>query len=134
MDFSTYMTVPAAIKFREDVGGEQEVISYNHQLAVDGGTYLANVFRTEILQDEDQIANMVDVRLPINNADDPNLSDEFFLELFLTRFTQTFVTVYKHGGKWWIRTSAQIYNDITDFEVLSKVILTICNEINANND
>lgn len=131
MDFSPYMTVPAALKFREDIGGEQAIMSHNHRLAIDGGSYLAHVLNTEILQDEDQIANMVDVRLPINNADNPKLSENFFIDTFLTRFSQTYVSVHKHGGKWWMRVSAQIYNDLTDFEVLSKVILTICSEING---
>lgn len=133
MDFSPYMTVPAALKFREDVGGEQAIMSYTHRLAVDGGNFIANVLGTEVLQDVDQIANMVDVRLPIDNPDDLRLNTNFWFDTLLYRFPQVFVPAYRLGGQWWIRISAQIYNDLTDFEVLGNVFSTICNEINGSN-
>ncbi len=131
MDFSPYMTVPAALKFREDVGGEQAIMSYNHRLAVDGGHYIAKVLGTQVLQDKDQIANIVDVQLPLNHPDNPIMNTEFWIDTLLTRFPQIFVPAYKHGEKWWIRISAQIYNDLTDFDELAKVVITICNEING---
>lgn len=133
MDFSPYMTVTAALKFREDVGGEQAIMSYNHKLAVDGGIYLANVFGTEVLQDDDQIANMIDVRLPIDNPDNPTIVGNFWIDTLLTRFPQVFAPAYKHGGKWWVRVSAQIYNDLDDFETLADVYSTICAELNGSN-
>lgn len=133
MDFSPYMTVPAALKFRQDVGGERAIMAYNHKLAVDGGTYMANVFGTEVLQDEDQIANMVDVRLPIDNADNPKIIGNFWIDTLLTRFPKVFAPAYKHGGKWWVRISAQIYNDLDDFETLADVYGTICDELNGSN-
>lgn len=132
MDFSPYLTVPAALEFRKNVGGERAIMSYNHRLAVDGGKCLAQIFKTEVLQDEDQIANMVDVRLPINDPDDPKMSSSFWTNTLLTRFPQVFVPAYKHGGKWWIRVSAQIYNDIRDFRTLGDVVMTICDELNGN--
>lgn len=131
MDFSAYMTVPAALKFREDVGGELAIMSFNHKLAVDGGTYMANELKTEVLQAEAQIANIVDVRLPIRSPDNPRMNTNFWIETLLTRFPQIFVPAYKHGGQWWIRISAQIYNDLSDFEELAYVVTTICNEINS---
>lgn len=133
MDYSPYMTVPAALKFREDVGGEEAIMSYNHRLAVNGGKYLAKEFGTDVLQDEDQIGNMVDVRLPINNPDDPKLITAFWVDTQLYRFPQVFAPAYKHGGKWYIRVSAQIYNDLGDFKVLGNVYNTICDEINGKN-
>lgn len=133
MDYSSYMTVAAALKFREDVGGEEAIMSYNHQLAIEGGNYMANVLGTEVLQAADQIANMVDVRLPIHNPDNPTLLGNFWIDTLLTRFPQVFAPAYKHGGQWWIRISAQIYNDLDDFEELGNVYSTICSEINGNN-
>lgn len=128
MDFSPYMTVPAALKFRQDVGGEEVIM-----LTANGGTYLAGAFGTEVLQDVDQITNMVDVRLPINNPDDPRLNSNFWFDTLFDRFPEVFVPAYKHGGKWWSRISAQIYNEIADFELLRTVFTTICDEINGNN-
>lgn len=133
MDYSPYMTVPAALKFREEIGGEAVIMSYNHRLAVDGGNYLATVFGTEVLQDSDQIANMVDVRLPIDNPDDFELTPNFWIDTQLYRFPEVYATAYKHAGQWWIRVSAQIYNDLSDFKVLGNAFSTICHEINGKN-
>lgn len=133
MDYSPILTVTAALKFREDVGGEEAIMNYNHRLAIDGGTYLANLFGTEILQYLDQIGNMVDVRLPINNPNDGNLTPSFWSSSLFERFPHIFVPTNKIGDKWYIRVSAQIYNDLDDFEVLGNVFNTICNEINGNN-
>lgn len=133
MDFSPYMTVPAALKFREDVGGEEAIMSYNHRLALNGSAYLAEAFGTEVLQDVDQIGNIVDVGLPINNPDDPRLASIFRFDNWFDRFPEVYVPAYQLGGKWWIRISVQIYNDFKDFEVLRSVYTTICDEINGNN-
>lgn len=133
MDYSPYMTIPAALKFREEVGGEEAIMSYNHRLAVNGGSYLAKVFGTEVLQDEDQIGNMVDVRLPINNPESSNLNTTFWVDTQLYRFPQVFAPAYKHNGKWFLRISVQIYNDLDDFKVLGTVFNKICDEINGKN-
>ncbi|KAG4065742.1 hypothetical protein HA402_012420 [Bradysia odoriphaga] len=133
MDFSSYMTVTAALQFREDVGGEEAIMSYTHQLAIDGGRYIANVLGTEVLQDDDQIANLVDVRLPLSNPDNVILSTKFWIDTMLVHFPHTFVPAHKHGGKWWIRISAQIYNDLTDFDALGEVITRVCHDINGRN-
>jgi len=34
MDFTSYLTIPHTIKFRESIGGEDRIIAYNHSLAV----------------------------------------------------------------------------------------------------
>lgn len=133
MDYSPYMTIPAALQFREDVGGEAAIMEYNHRLAVDGGIYIKNIFGTEILQDDDQIGSMIDIRLPIDNVNDPRLTSSFWVDTLLDRFPQIYAPVYKHGNQWWIRISAQIYNDFDDFELLGNVFSTICSEINGNN-
>lgn len=125
------MTIPAALRFRDDVGGEEAIMAYNDRLTVDGGTYIANVFGTEILQDLDQIANMVDVRLPIDNPEDPT-SPSFFTSIQFSRFPNIFGAVNKHGNHCFVRISAEIYNDLNDFEKLGNVFSTICNEINGN--
>jgi hypothetical protein len=42
---------------------------------------------------------------------------------------KAFGSTFHHNGKWMMRCSAQIYNEIEDFEKLGKVILDICAEI-----
>ncbi|ODM97045.1 hypothetical protein Ocin01_09636 [Orchesella cincta] len=132
MDYSTYMTVPTALQFREEAGGEAAIMKYNHDLAYNGGKRMAEMFGTDIMQDENQIGSMVDVRLPVNTPDDPNLNDEWWIDEQLYNHTETYSSVYKHDGRWYTRVSAQIYNDMSDFEFSARHFLDICNELNGS--
>lgn len=128
------MAVAAAIQFRKDVGGEEAIMSYNHKLAVDGGTYLANIFGTDILEASDQIGNMVDVLLPIDNHDDPTITRDLWNDSLAKRFSNPIsARIHKHAGRWYVRASAQIYTDLDDFEELGAALNKICKEINGNN-
>lgn len=44
------MTIADAIKFREDIGGEERIMQYNHTLAVQGGRRLRKLWRTDIME------------------------------------------------------------------------------------
>ncbi|CAL8111416.1 unnamed protein product [Orchesella dallaii] len=132
MDYSSYMTVPTALQFRREAGGEDVIMKYNHDLAYNGGRRMAELFGTSIMQDEEQIGSMVDVRLPVNNPDDSKLDGEWWIDEQLYRHPNTFSSVYKHNGSWWVRVSAQIYNDLSDFELSAQHFLDICNELNMN--
>jgi selenocysteine lyase/cysteine desulfurase len=131
MDYSPYLTVPAALEFRKNLGGEEAVRKYNHELAVEGGNYLASKFATRVLQDEDQIGNMVDVQLPLKNHDDPRLTVKFWTDKLLKKYS-LYAPPYKHNGRWWIRVSAQIYTDMDDFQKAADVFLAICSQINRS--
>ncbi|KAJ3309123.1 hypothetical protein HDU76_003717 [Blyttiomyces sp. JEL0837] len=48
-DVSTYLTVPMALKFRNWLGGEQVIQEYCHNLAVQGGWWIAKLWGTEVL-------------------------------------------------------------------------------------
>jgi selenocysteine lyase/cysteine desulfurase len=129
MDYSPYMTIPAALQFRRELG-EARIRNYMHNLAVQGGKYLAEKFGTLVLQTEEQTGSMVDVALPLTvELEDTRLTYEFWMTSLLDRF-KLYAPPYKHNGRWWIRVSAQIYNDMTDFEKAGNVFTTLCNEIN----
>ncbi|ODM97586.1 hypothetical protein Ocin01_09069 [Orchesella cincta] len=131
MDFSSYMTVPAALQFRKEVGGEVAIMEYNHNLAYLGGQLLASAFNTEVLQEKNQIGSMVDVRLPVDNPDDPKLTPRWWVDEQLNmKYNQTFSPAYRHNGHWWVRVSAQIYNDLSDFDICAQHFLAICNDLN----
>lgn len=40
------------------------------------------------------------------------------------------ITGYAHGGLWWARLSAQIYNDESDFVYCGKVLTELCERLN----
>jgi len=128
MDFSSYMTIPTAMAFRASIG-EETLRNYTHQLAVEGGALVARVLGTVVLQTEDQIGNMVDVELPIHEPNDPQLDRAFWDDTLLNRFN-IYVAPHIHNERFWIRLSAQIYNDLADFEKAAQVFTVICEEIN----
>ena len=130
MDYSSYMAVPAALTFRQLIGGEEKIRNYTHDLAMEGGAYLAQRYGTSVLQFEDQMGSMVDVELPLLNHDDPELNSDFWIDTQLYRFPNVYVSVYKHNGRWYGRHSVQIYNDLSDFEQAAAVFLNITQEIN----
>lgn len=33
-DFTPYLTVPVALKFRRDIGGEERIMAYSHSIAI----------------------------------------------------------------------------------------------------
>lgn len=53
------MTIADAIKFRQDIGGEDRIMEYNHSLAVQGGRRLRKIWGTSILEN----ANLTDGEL-----------------------------------------------------------------------
>eukprot|EP00949_MAST-11_sp_MAST-11-sp1_P003205 g3205.t1 len=121
-DFSNYLAMEKALDFRESVGGEEAIMNYIHNLAVEGGKALAKEFGTELLfSHHSRFAAMVDVKLPPCNS-----SIDFTYELLHHKPISTYVPVYSdNSGNMIARVSAQIYNDVDDFRFLAKVIKEI---------
>lgn len=131
MDYSPYMTVPAALEFRQGLGGENEIMEYNKELAWIGGHLMADRLQTRVLQNWNQMGSMVDVQLPVKNVNNSLLeSGDWWVDKQLYKYTSTFSPVYKHNNLWWVRVSAQIYNDLSDFEVSAQHFKDICRELN----
>lgn len=47
------MTIPDAIKWREEIGGEERIMKYCHSLAVQGGRRLRKLWGTDIIENAD---------------------------------------------------------------------------------
>jgi len=134
IDFIPYLTIDTALDFRRWLGGEEKINAYCHHLALTGGKLLAEIFGTEVMhgKDEDELTlNMVNVRLPIpSRIKYTPLIDQIFRER-LQNVWNTYVTHYAHNGKVWVRCSAQVWNEVSDFEYAGKALKAICEEIVA---
>ncbi|KAJ3194362.1 hypothetical protein HDU82_002484 [Entophlyctis luteolus] len=130
-DVSSYLTVPDALAFREWIGGESAIMSYNHTLAVAGGSILTKKLPgSQVLCGADEsedphsyYASMVNVSIP----DTPVVrrgGDAFMASLQVRLMLEHNVSVafYKHAGKYWVRVSAQVYLCEQDFEALGDVL------------
>ena len=122
--YSPYLAMADAVAFRESIGGEEKIHKYMHSLAVETGKKMASAFGTEVLfSDDSRYASMVDVRLP---SSDGSLIQPIPKEL-MKQFN-TYVPVYGieslggEKGKYYVRVSLQIYNEISDIEYLIQAI------------
>ncbi|PCH39756.1 PLP-dependent transferase [Wolfiporia cocos MD-104 SS10] len=135
--FGAIDVVPAlsnipALEFREWLGGEKKINDYCRSLALAGGKRLAEVMGTTIMDSPNSgelTLNMVNVEIPLPGdiKPSPQIYNMWLEKLMKQR--KVFATQFYHNGKWWTRASAQVYNEIEDFEKLGKALEEVCKEI-----
>lgn len=127
IDYVPLLSVNAALDFRQWLGGEHKINEYTHNLAIAGGKHLASLLGTSVMDpDGDLTLNMVNVELPIPG--DIKFSNEINKLLINTLLVEwnVYAVPYYHNGKWWTRCSVQIWNEISDFEVLADAFKDAC--------
>lgn len=142
VDASPYLCVPAALAWRESIGGEDAIIEYCQALALEGTKYMAEYLGTEILNNETgTLAQccMVNVALPIEPEKMYEIARSRGLEekavgtavrdwmkrLWLDEYN-TFMFTMFYAGRWWIRMSGQVYLEMADFEWAAGVVKEVC--------
>lgn len=132
IDVVPFLSVLPALKFREMLGGEERINKYCHDLAIKGGKRLAQLLGTEVFPEELTL-NMTNIRLPL-------LIPEGFptetlaimrteMEDKLLHDWDCFAAVFVHDRKWWTRCSAQVFNDLVDFDHVAKALKAISEEM-----
>ncbi|THH11024.1 hypothetical protein EW145_g930 [Phellinidium pouzarii] len=109
-DLVPYLSVIKALDFREWLGGEEKINEYCHNLALTGGKRLAEILGTSVIDENGEFtANMVNVEVPlaVNGSIETNLR----LRESLSNDWNISAQTYYHNGRWWVRCSAQIYNE-----------------------
>ncbi|KAB8337016.1 hypothetical protein FH972_021320 [Carpinus fangiana] len=141
-DACPYLCIPEALAFREQAcGGEAAVMRYCSDLADKGGAKVAEILGTEVMENAEGTLNkglaLVNVRLPLDPAQvDVSLKGGhhavgvWIIEEQMKRF-KTYAPCLWHADKWWIRLSAQVYLDESDFEYIGGVMKTLCEEVRA---
>ncbi|KAF8194638.1 pyridoxal phosphate-dependent transferase [Pholiota molesta] len=128
-DRSGYITVTNAIEFREWMGGEETINAYCRELAMKGGQALAKVLGTSVMDPDGQFTlNMVNVALPLPGELPENAATMDSLRRGILA-KKAFSAPFRHYGVWWTRCSAQVFNDISDFEELGKRWLEVCADV-----
>ncbi|KAG6916619.1 hypothetical protein DXG01_006115 [Tephrocybe rancida] len=116
-----------ALKFREWMGGEEAIDRYCHDLALRGGEVLKNKFGTELLDPNGEFTlHMVNVKLPYYGPSS-SVTSRWFQEKLIEN--NAFSVPFYHNGFWWTRVSAQIWNEMTDFEKIGDIWLKIIGEL-----
>lgn len=147
VDQTPYLTLPEAIKFRNEVcGGETVIREYCFNLAHDGGQLIANILGTETMptsREGSKQCCLTNVRLPLRfsskestkspdvNANDTLSSEDGekiadWLQGCVMREYNTWIPTKFYGGAVWVRLSAQIYLELKDFEWVGGVLKELC--------
>ena len=72
------------------------------------------------------ISSMVNVEVPMNTSScDPSISKTLLDEY------NTYVPVKVKSDKCWVRVSAQIYTEISDFQYLADSMMSIINKLHG---
>ena len=114
------------------MGGEEAIQKYCNDLARQGGQVVAESLGTEVLENCDKTLTvaMTNIRLPFENKRD--LSDGEIIASIIDKCVyehNTTCSPYKHNDKWFVRLSAQVYNELKDFEYFAKEIKHILKEL-----
>ena len=144
VDQTPYLTVPEAIKFRNDVcGGETVIREYCFNLARDGGQLIAKLLGTETMQTSQDGPNQccfTNVRLPLRFNHQESLDKNAKGTLDAANGTKIVTwlmncAMYEYNtwvpGKFydeavWVRLSAQIYLELKDFEWAGGMLNELC--------
>ncbi|KAI4694104.1 uncharacterized protein J4E84_002684 [Alternaria hordeiaustralica] len=145
IDNSPYLCVPAALKWRESLGGETVIMDYCQTLAREAGKHVASVLGTEVMENSTGTLGqccLSNVRLPIspslaqdvatkNGIDKEEVGNLIrdFMERLSCEEYGTFIMMKWYAGVWWTRLSGQVYLEMADFEWAAKTIKEICERV-----
>ena len=105
-------------------GGWPSIIEKNKNLAIEGRKVICEALGTNPPVPESMVSSMAAVEMPGNGeVGAMSLEGDPFHNLLLDRYgIQVPVFPWKHHGKRYIRISAQLYNDIGEYEFLAEVL------------
>lgn len=115
-DPTAWLSIIEALNFYEAMGGPR-LRARNHALAAEAGDMLARHWRTEVGAPPDLLGSMAAVRLPGRWPPTTEAARDLHDRLWHTHRIE--VPVQPLAGSLWVRISAQIYNEITDFQRLA---------------
>ncbi|KAL2173085.1 pyridoxal phosphate-dependent transferase [Thermothelomyces heterothallicus CBS 202.75] len=151
VDSSPYLCVKDAIRWRDEVlGGEERIRDALVAMAREGGRRAAEILGTHVLDNASQSLTrcaMVNVALPLAMQPDegeqlradlegvpaiPKSETGAVLNWILRTLMDeynTFVPLFFHRGRYWMRLSAQVYLELEDFEWAGRTLKAVCERV-----
>ena len=140
IDTSPYLCVTKALEWRskitwKDLKGEEAIMGYYQHLARAAGDIVSSILGTEVMENEEKTLGncaFANVQLPLSlETDAANdyataVAIAQWLSKLLVEEYNTFLAILIHGGKWWVRLSAQVYLTEEDFKWGGKVLKEVC--------
>lgn len=124
-DESGFICSKFAAQYRVWLGGEEKINEYNQQLINLSSLKIAEILGTETMHSKPVTISMAMVKIP-NTA---GWEDQHILKLqiYLLKYKKYAVPFVKHGDCWWLRVSAQIYNNFQEYQDLGELLKLILN-------
>jgi selenocysteine lyase/cysteine desulfurase len=147
LDNSPYLCVKDAIAWIENVlGGQEALLDYLWNLNKTGSEVVAKALGTHVLENKaGTLTNnaMGNVALPIwveekgagAKDSDVVLSKEEWNKAFNWMLVtmkdeyKTFLSMFVHDGRFWVRISAQVYLELDDYEWLAGIVNELCERV-----
>jgi isopenicillin-N epimerase len=124
-DPSSWLAILAGFDFMNRFG-EPRVRDHNHELLGDGIALLTEMWKSSITIPDRMRASMSVVPAPDGLPYPPTDQGRALLELDLKERCNIIVSAsIASQGRVWLRITAQIYNDIRDYEKLGRAILSL---------
>jgi isopenicillin-N epimerase len=125
-DPSNWLAAPAAFNFM-DRFGESVVRQHNQRLLRDAITVLADMWKIPVTTPDEMTAAMTLVPAPDGLPYPATDEGRARLEADLQKKHNIIINpALAHDGRIWLRTTAQIYNAIEDYQKLGKAVLALC--------
>ena len=115
-DPSARLAVPAALAFIDALGAERYRVALR-ELARDAAAAIAGAWNVQPGAPPDLCAAMITLPLPVDDPATPESIARWRLKLL--REHRIEVPVIAIAGRHWVRISAQIYNEMSDYEALA---------------
>lgn len=128
-DYSSLLSVPAALEFFKSLGGggddaDAVICRRNHDLVLMAAMELADLWCTELGTSEDMCTSMVMVGLPQCLGHTDEASHEV-KEALLKGWNIVVHRCYPAEGRLWLRLSAAVYNHRKEFDMLGEAVLEL---------
>jgi isopenicillin-N epimerase len=119
-DPSAWLAAPEGLAFLHELGFDA-VQRYNHDLAVNAARMLAARWGTRFEVDEADIGFMATVPMPDRCGSTSDAAARLRDRLLFDHDIE--VQVHAGHGRLWARISAQVYNEMSDYERLAEAVL-----------
>jgi selenocysteine lyase/cysteine desulfurase len=136
-NFASVSVIPDVIRFRQEVcGGEQAIWDYCHSLALNVAAVVSEKWGTSILGPVLGVTTMINVEVPVSELgvdvavltgpSKKKCLDYYYAQLFTHN---TFVPYVVHNGKLYMRFSAQLYNELSDYEYAADAVIKVLKKL-----
>lgn len=125
-DFTAWLSVPAAIDFRAELG-EAEIYAYCRRLTARAARLLSDTWQSDLGSPRGMMGFVATVALPTNARAKPETALKIRQILRREHNLETYVKAI--DGRLWVRVSAYVYNELSEFERLAELAPKVAAEL-----